>query len=99
MIQIYQMNLSQAGEGRNQACKSANLGKRGKYDHDQKQKAKRWKDISSWLFFLRGKRTPSSENSDRLSQRCKEDIVHVNEAIIEECQNVEGHKRVAHLSE
>ena len=49
--------------------------------------------------FFRGKRTPLAENSDELSQRCKENMVHVNEEIIEECRNVGGHKRGAHLSE
>ena len=63
-----------------------------------KPKAKERKENSFWSFF-RGKRTPVAENSDQLSQRCKEDIVHGNEVIIEEYQNVEGHKRGAHLSE
>ena len=62
------------------------------------QNKRKWKNVSFWPFFP-GKRTPWAENSDQLSQRCKEDIVHAKEAIIEECQSVEGHKRGAHLSE
>ena len=40
VIKMYQRNLSQSGEGRNRnpAYKSASLGKRRKYDQNQKQK-------------------------------------------------------------
>ena len=45
--------------------------------------------------FLSGKRAPLAENSDVLSQRCKEVMVLLAEEVIVECQNVEGHKKRA----
>ena len=45
--------------------------------------------------FLSGKRAPVAENCDVLSQRCKEVVVLLDEEVIVECQNVEGHKKRA----
>ena len=95
------MNLSPKEKGENEGVRQ---GKRSQHDEESVQKKERKKERKkvnyvSFQHFFGRKRAPWAENSDQLSQRCKEDIVHTKEVIREEDQSVEGHKKGAQLSE
>ena len=91
------MNLSPKEKGENEGVRQ---GKRSQHDEESVQKKERKKvNYVSFQHFFGRKRAPWAENSDQLSQRCKEDIVHTKEVIREEDQSVEGHKKGAQLSE
>ena len=92
--------LEPKGEGRKRRCTSRKeKSTRRRISSKERKKERKKVNYVSFQHFFGRKRAPWAENSDQLSQRCKEDIVHTKEVIKEEDQSVEGHKRGAQLSE